>query len=183
MTATVGALALGCPPLGNNDHVMPGDIPFIVRRCARAACGDDVIIYDIGNQGSHKLRLFQIVRFSNTMNVIRTDITKSVEIFRFPWLAKYRLYLTYIAKCTQMSCSLACFFAGRHCHLYHFLRDARSCGSASWSPRRHGSCDRKLPTYFSPASQMLHLPGVFCRYYHVRILRICFGQILGLITK
>ena len=76
--ATIGALALGCPPLGNsrtrsyhamsvdipstwgrpapvigicglafltfapmNDHVMPGDVTFTVRRysCARAACG------------------------------------------------------------------------------------------------------------------------------------------------
>ena len=28
---------------------MPGDATFIVRRCARAACGDDIIIYDVGN--------------------------------------------------------------------------------------------------------------------------------------
>ena len=32
-----------------NDHVMPSDVTFIVRRCAHAACGDDVIIYDVGN--------------------------------------------------------------------------------------------------------------------------------------
>ena len=32
-----------------NDHVIPGDVTFIVRRCARAACGDDIVIYDIGN--------------------------------------------------------------------------------------------------------------------------------------
>ena len=34
-----------------NDHVMPGDVTFTVRRysCARVACGDDLIIYDEGN--------------------------------------------------------------------------------------------------------------------------------------
>ena len=36
-----------------NDHVMPSDVTFIVRRCARGmwhvACGNDVIIYDVGN--------------------------------------------------------------------------------------------------------------------------------------
>ena len=87
--ATIGALVLVCPPLGNsrtrsyhaigrysihmgpacacdrhmcacmqvfltfapvNDHVIPGDVFFTVRRysCARAACGDDLIIYDVG---------------------------------------------------------------------------------------------------------------------------------------
>ena len=71
--ATIGALALGCPPLGNsrtrsyhavspphgacvryltfapvNDHVIPSDVTFTVGRCLRAACGDDVIP-DVGN--------------------------------------------------------------------------------------------------------------------------------------
>ena len=36
-----------------NDHVMPGDVTFTVRRYARAACGDDVISYDVGNFSSH----------------------------------------------------------------------------------------------------------------------------------
>ena len=34
---------------------MPGDVTLTVRwyACARAACGDDVIIYDVGNFSSH----------------------------------------------------------------------------------------------------------------------------------
>ena len=32
-----------------NDHVMLNDVTFIIRRCARAARGDDVIVYDGGN--------------------------------------------------------------------------------------------------------------------------------------
>ena len=89
--ATIGALVLGCPPLGNSrtcsyhaigryslhmgpacaayvrlhvsiltfapvtDHVMPGDVTFTIGgySCACAACGDDLIIYDVGNFSSH----------------------------------------------------------------------------------------------------------------------------------
>ena len=41
-----------------NDHVMPGDVTFTVGggtqySCARAACGNDLIIYDVGNFSSH----------------------------------------------------------------------------------------------------------------------------------
>ena len=136
----------------------------------------------------------RIVGFSNTLTVTQMDI---MEIFGFPQLAlsaKYRLFLTYTAKHTQMSfsrCSLARFFAGRHCgywHLYGSLRDAQLCGSASWIPIRRGSarCDRELPTYFSPASQILHLPVLFCGYLKIIMsgfLGFCVGQILGLCIR
>ena len=36
-----------------NNHVMPSDVTFVVILCAHAACGDDVIIYDVGNFSSH----------------------------------------------------------------------------------------------------------------------------------
>ena len=36
-----------------NDHVMPSDVTFVVIRCAHAACGNDVIVYDVGNFSCH----------------------------------------------------------------------------------------------------------------------------------
>ena len=41
--------------------MMPSDVTFIVRWCARAACGDDVIIYDVRRQFSHFILVYIVV--------------------------------------------------------------------------------------------------------------------------
>ena len=45
---------------------MPGDVTFTIR-CARAACGDDLIIYDVGN-------------FSSFTSVVLSEAVCCVEV-------------------------------------------------------------------------------------------------------
>ena len=125
----------------------------------------------------------QIVRFSNTLTVTWTDITKNIEFFGFPQLAlsaKYRLFLTYIAKRTQMSfsrCTVVHFFAGRHCDYWHLYVLHNRVGQPRGAREGVAPQDRVIASCQHILAQPVKFytyPVFFVGTYHVRILRILF---------
>ena len=63
---------------------MPGDATFTVRRysCARAACGDDLIIYDVGNFSSHVQ--FTCVHYCDSVVLSEAVVWKCVYLALTP---------------------------------------------------------------------------------------------------